>query len=160
MGMYHSTSGKRGFDPFYKRTNYVIPKETLKKILIREDELRASPEMQERYSAYDSLNWIKTVTEQIQEMALHEFGFSDPEGGVVLNNARFVYKDDPEMNQLTIYMREDKSRRGDLLVGDMYPNANLKRLDGSPISLHDYISSIRGALPSSRPLVLLAGSVT
>jgi hypothetical protein len=45
MGMTHSSSGKRGFGAYVQPTSFQFPKETLKNILIREDELRASEEV-------------------------------------------------------------------------------------------------------------------
>jgi len=156
MGMYHSTSGKRGFDAFFQHTDLKIDKEVLKTVLIREDQLRASEEMQQKYSMFDQLAWIRDVTREIQKIALQENGIDDPRGMIVLNNARFEYKDDPEMNNLTIYMREDKSTRGNLRVGDKVPDAFLRRLDGTEISLLEYLNNRN----STRPTVLLAGSVT
>ena len=53
MGMLHSTSGKSFYDLYYQPTDFTIEKDLLKKVLIREDELRASAEIQARYSESD-----------------------------------------------------------------------------------------------------------
>jgi len=50
MGMFHSTSGKYGFEPHIVNTRARLSKEELKKIMMEEDRLRASKEIQEAYS--------------------------------------------------------------------------------------------------------------
>lgn len=46
MGMYHSTSGKVGYQYHHQPLpGYHIPRYLMKKILIHEDKLRASPEV-------------------------------------------------------------------------------------------------------------------
>jgi len=155
MGMYHSTSGKHGFNAYEQSCDYVIDKEQLKKILIREDELRYSEEYQNDLTLNDDLTWIRDVTEKIQIQALAENGISDPRGLVVLRNARFKYKNDPTMNKLTVYMRQDRSTQVHLFRGNDAPDARLSTLDGKEINLYEYIRSL-----SNLPLVLLVGSVT
>jgi len=130
MGMFHSTSGKSGFAPYEIATNFTIEKSLLQKILMREDELRASDQYQEEWSQSDDLSWMRDVAVKIQKRALEEFGITDPKGLIVLQNARFKYKDDSSMNKLTIYMREDRSRKGDLQYLDEAPNAKLYTLEG------------------------------
>ena len=51
MGMYHSTSGKARFDAHAVATPYFFPREILRRILAREDELRASTSIQAQYTA-------------------------------------------------------------------------------------------------------------
>jgi len=155
MGMFHSTSGKRGFEGFAVPTDFKIEKDILRNILIREDQLRASEEFQKEYSANDDLGWLRDVTIRIQKQALSENGIEDPNGLTVLRNARFEFKDDPSMNNLTVYMRQDRSKSGTLNVHDMAPNAFLCSLDGTDTTLFDYMKSI-----GDLPLIILAGSAT
>jgi len=77
---------------------------------------------------------------------------------MALNYARHQYRDDPEMNNITVYQRRDRSREGFLGVGYALPHVVLSTLDGEEISLHDYIKKIQG--DSGRPLVITAGSIT
>jgi len=155
MGMYHSTSGKRGFEPYQMPTDFHIDKEVLRRVLIREDELRSSEEYQQEWTQNDDLTWIRDVTMRIQERALAEHGITDPRGFTVLRNARFKYKDDPTMNCLTVYMRQDRSKKGDLRSGDEIPNSPLCTLEGISITLHEYIKQL-----PNLPLIILAGSIT
>jgi len=156
--MYHSTSGKSGFEAHAQWTNYEIDQDNLRKILIREDELRSSEEYQNLYTQNDSLQWFKEVTENLQMRALKENGITDVRGMTVLHNARFKYKDDPTMNNLTVYMRQDKSRRGSLRFNDLAPDANLCSLEGNNITLFEYMESLGER--KQLPLVLLIGSVS
>jgi len=156
MGMYHSSSGKNGFEPYYHDSNLVIPKEVLISILKREDQLRASPFYQIEYAKKDSLRWIRDVTKRIQKQALEEHGIVNGDGLSYLNSARFKYKNDPEVNRLTVYMREDRSRAGELQLLEKAPDASLRRLDGSSTSLYEYIS----LFACNRPVILFSGSVT
>jgi len=154
--MYHSTSGKAGFESFRVAVDLVIDKETMRRILIREDELRASEEIQEAYSQKDDLGWFRDVTNRLQNRVLEEFGITDPRGKIVLNNARFEYKDDPSMNKLTVYMREDKSRKGHLNKGDLAPDCQLLTDDGKETTLFKYMESLNNSLP----LVMFVGSAS
>jgi len=95
MGMFHSSSGKQFYRPYYRPTFVTIPKETMRQILIREDELRHSREYLEKCDQAQqekNLSKIRDATLEIQKQALNEFGYSDMRGITALNNARFVYK--------------------------------------------------------------------
>jgi len=153
--MYHSTSGKNGFRPYEVRTDYQIEKSLLIQILKREDELRHSQEYQNEYTKSDDLGWLRDVTTKIQERALAEYGITDSQGLIVLRNARFQYKDDPSINQLTVYMRQDRSRLGDLKYHDLAPDANLFTLENNQITFLQYLDSL-----PKRPNVIFVGSIS
>jgi len=160
MGMYHSSSGKAGFDYYASPSpSSNIPIDTMRDILIREDELRASQTWQDEYSKEDNLRWFEEVTYRIQLQALMDNGISEGRlnvGICALKSARFMYKDDPDMNQLTVYMRHDRSRKGSLQQGDDTPNVPLHTIEGTPIMLHDYIKNLN----SKKPLFVMAGSLS
>jgi len=159
MGMLHSTSGKSFHELFNAPSKYQIPRDQMKRILIREDILRASNEIQEEYSMRDDLAWFRDVTENLQRRALQEEGVAPSdvaEALITLHNARRVYQSDSEMNQLTVYQRLDRSRAGDLSEGEMCPDAALATLSGEPTSLLAYIAT----LPTDMPLFIFAGSAS
>jgi len=160
MGMFHSTSGKRGYEWFspHSDTPHFIPRSIMKQMLEREEQLRMSKEYHEKISQSDELTWIRDVTVDLQSQVLREFGYLNTAGMTMLNYARVQYKDDPEMNSITVYQRQDRSRLGDLTVGSELPNARLCTLTGEETTLHDYIKKIQG--DSARPLVITAGSIT
>ena len=78
-----------------------------------------------------------------------------------LHNARFEYKDDPEMNSITVYQRQDKSREGSLKVGYDAPDAPLLQIVRDDFVVDTSISElIAKADEANVPLVLFAGSVS
>ena len=71
-----------------------------------------------------------------------------------LHNARYQYRDDPEMNKLTVYQKFDRSRPGTLQRGDAAPDVDVVDLaSGQRRALLSY-------LDAERPLVLVCGSVS
>lgn len=82
----------------------------IKQAMIAEDRLRLGPAAQEAYSKAKTLDDIRKVTEDIQRQALAEVGI-DSDFWIsldTLRRARFFYKDDPEMNNLTGMQRTYK----------------------------------------------------
>lgn len=71
-----------------------------------------------------------------------------------LHNARYDYRNDPELNKLTVYQREDRSRAGTLRRGDPAPNPLVLDLLGRRQRLLDTFAR------PGRPLVMICGSVT
>ena len=71
-----------------------------------------------------------------------------------LHNARYDYRNDPEINKLTVYQREDRSRAGTLKRGDPAPNPLVLDLQGRQQRLLDVFSR------PGRPLVMICGSMT
>jgi len=108
-----------------------------------------------------ALHGLATITDELQAEVIrdHVPQHRLEECGVqeylkALRNARHQLCDDPVMNRLTVYQRQDRSRYGDLVVGDMAPNIQLTRADtSSPIDLLRLQSD-------GRPLVLVCGSVS
>jgi len=180
MGMYHSTSGKNFYNPYFDSPHggVYINKETLREVLIREEELRFSLEYLkgcDKAQKHKDLSKIRDLTVGIQCKALKEFGIDPTKGGLnVLNNARYTYKDDPEMNTLTVYMRQDRSTEGNLRskTNQLSPNVALLNLQGEPTSLHHYLKTLPilsatkkeeedgEKKETCRPVVILSGSLT
>ncbi|KAL6074288.1 hypothetical protein QOT17_004319 [Balamuthia mandrillaris] len=176
--MYHSTSGKCGFDyyhyegcPLNADGSYRlhIPREQLINILKLEEQYRFSEEYQQMYTeAGDSLDRLEEITEELQRRALQENGIAieDHEAGKngQIPNALKAYRSirgrlrhDEEISQLVVYMREDRSKRGTLAKGDIAPDAELLTLDGEETTLY---SIMEQRVDNTRPLVILAGSVS
>jgi len=94
------------------------------------------------------------------KQALLEHGITDPRGQIVLQNARFTFKDDPTMNQLTVYMRQDRSTAGTLFCGADAPDANLCTLEGKKVTFHQYMKQISSQPGRDLQFVVLVGSVS
>jgi hypothetical protein len=150
--MFNPTSGKRGLQLRRNREEYTIDRALLKKILLREDELRKSPEVQEEYGKDDRVEALVAITERIQRQALEEHGIDPDEGLSFLQSARWTFRDDAEFKDLTVYMRYDKSSAGSVCQYMAAPDAQLYTLEGKEVKLSDYIGN--------KYLVIFAGSYT
>lgn len=190
MGMFHSTSGKFGFEPHVVLSRARLSRDELLRIMTEEDKLRASKETQEAYSqALRTYNWngvklhrtgrndgsqaltlnrkmdsileeLALITTNLQEHAIELYIPSDKirQTGMgeylkALRNARFEYRNDDEMNNLTVYQRYDKSKRGELGVGMSPPNILLNNTMGDSIDLLSLQND-------GKPLVLICGSIS
>jgi hypothetical protein len=163
MGMYHSTSGKIGYDAYTEIIDKrYITADKMKLILQREDQLRMSPEYHAMISERDDLGWIKHVTEQLQQNVLIEFGYDPVQFMPYLHSARARFANNEDMNKLTVYQRMDRSTRGNLVKGATLPNVKLCTLydEGccEEVYLYDYIQTIQKE--SGRPMLISAGSIT
>lgn len=159
MGMFHSTSGKYCHEVYYQPTTVKFTRSQVIELLTREEELRNSEHYIEQCEIAfqeQSLEKLKEATLDIQRQALRDCGIVDIEQGLIaLHNVRKLYSGDKEINQLVVYLREDRSQKGTLSIGDKLPDVNLVTADGNPISLHSYLDKL---LPL--PTVIIAGSVT
>lgn len=165
MGMYHSTSGKAGFERFKYPARVTFTREQAIAILRREDELRFDAKTQERYSEREDFVWIRDVTLDLQRQAITEtvpelLKFHDSMNDCLnaLHNLRFddAYAGDNEFSQCTVYQRCDKSHPGTVKQGDALTKVDVPLHDsasGKAVHLSDYYTS-------GRPLVVVAGSVS
>ena len=159
--MTHSTSGKRGFNLFYKYTNYMIPRDVMMQILTKEDAYRFSEEYQQRYTdCGDDIDAIEAITFDIQSRALADCGITSPEGLTVLHNMRHDYADDTEMLNLAVYARHDHCFKSPTAPA----NVLIHDLTGAPVQLFDFFRQLdtRANLDNQThtPVVLVAGSLT
>jgi len=112
------------------------------------------------YSKKDDLAWFRDVTLEIQTRALLESGLDKENIKMALEmlwSTRGQYNDDPDVNQLTIYQRKDRSRAGALAPGGDMPNVPLQTLAGSETDLKTYCKSLKNP---ELPLFLISGSVS
>jgi len=135
-------------------SNLNIPKEILKKMLIRENELRLSSEVQARYENAEKsecIDWLK-VTEEVQKQVIEEFGYLNSLENALycLRSAAVLYPDDPEFKEIPLYVKYNRARDGSLKEGDRAPNTSPVALDGTSCELLD----------KSKPTVLIAGSIS
>jgi len=124
-------------------------------MLIKENELRKSPETQALYKKAemtDETDWME-VTDMLQRQILRDYGLDEVDLEKGLFSLRTATKRFPELSDIPLYVKYNRARQGDLTVGDPAPNVPLVTLDEEKCDLHDYCSS-------SRPLLLMAGSYT
>jgi len=125
-------------------------------MLKREDELRLSAEVQKQFANpnFDTIH----VAAQVQEQVAMEFGFEDIQEAVsMIRCAPKLYPDNPELVKIPHYLKFNRSKQGNLKVNDIVPNSNLTFLDGSQITLYDYMDTY---LNNNKPIIITAGSYT
>jgi len=77
----------------------------------------------------------------------------------VLHNARFMYQHDPDMNNITIYQRKDRSREGNVEMGlPIKEDITVYDLESKQVNLHQYVKDLVANDPL--PVIIFAGSVS
>jgi len=145
-------SPKERSDP-EKLKEIIWNKKFLIQLLKREDEMRHSQEIQKQYDE----GWAKygipptSIEETMQKNLLLEFGIDPDVGLPIFWSYRSIYGDDPDIRDIALYIKYDRSGEGNLRVGNSMPNVSLFTLDTKPIKLANYLSV-------EHPLVLIGGS--
>jgi len=175
MGMAHYSSGKNGFQYYSELHIARIPDAKLKEIYILEDQYRSSKEYQDKYNEKDDLNWFQKVTLELQRRVLLETGILDRDilmteeekekciksGLEELWSSRQFIQNNPEFNQLTVYLREDRSRMGGLMKNETIPDVAISDRNGNTTTMCDYYKSLQKVdSRENRYLFLIAGSVS
>ena len=121
------------------------------KMLERENELRLSAGAQKRFEEAEAsgstTDWIEVASE-IQKEVLTEFN--------VPETALHAYRCAANKHGVSLYVKYNRAREGDLRVGSQAPDVPLVLInsDGSTSS-----QTILGVQQKDRPLVLVAGSL-
>jgi hypothetical protein len=124
------------------------------KMLKREQELRYSEEMQLMYDSLSHSIDQEIVEKTIQKQVREEFGFTDSNESIRnYQSIGYLYRDDEEVRQSVNYLRLNIIRDCPIKEGELAPDVSLVNLEGQDCRLQDYLSQ-------SKPLVILAGSLT
>lgn len=110
--------------------------ESLRQMVLRENQLRLSDEWQQRFAAAElshDTDWLECVVE-LQLQVLQEFGYRAKVAEVLRNAAR-RYPDEPFFRKVPLQVRFNRARNGSLAEGCRIPDVQLLRLDGSATSL-------------------------
>lgn len=158
--MLFPTSGRIGFDQI-AYSGPRVAKDVMKAMLVRENELRLSEEIQTAFDgcAISDAAKYTEVVEGVQKQVLREFGFKDDSDGLVMfRSALSMYPDDEELKNLAYYYKYNRSRQGELKCGDKVDlsKITLSTLDNTQTF---QLSQIAEQNPD-KPLVLIAGSIT
>jgi len=156
--MFHPVNGRRGFDLLDPPNNLENKPalDVMIKMLKREDELRLSPEVQLLFAnpGFDTIH----VASQVQEQVVKEFGYENVEEAVtMIRCAPKLYPESEEVCKIPHYIKFNRSKQGDMKIGDIAPNSNLAFLDGKTTRLHQYIDTF---MNNGKPIVINAGSYT
>jgi len=135
-----------------KLKEYIWNKDFLLQILRKEDKCRHSPELQSQYDE----GWAKdgipstSIEEKMQANILSEFGIDPKIGLPIFWSYRSIYENDPDIREVALYIKYDRSGQGSLRTGDLMPNVKLSNLKGETIPL--------SLFAKKKPLVLIGGS--
>jgi len=149
--MFHPSNGRYNFLPYTPSVPFeeMPDRQTLVKILMRDNELRLSKGVQEEYWISD---YPGAITLAVQTQAVSEFGFSNP---WIIPSALTYYKDDEEIRNIPHYVKYNRSQQGKLIAGDAIPGIPLSTIQGCATSLRKLLEPHAAA-----PVVLVAGSYT
>ncbi|ETO01289.1 hypothetical protein RFI_36155 [Reticulomyxa filosa] len=145
-----------------------ITRETLLKMLKRENEIRLGKEMldclEDESSQYERTKklgessnevFIPWSIETFQKKVVHEFGYkTDTEVTYalqMLRAARTLYPNDVEIKNAAFYLKYNRARRGELRVGDIYKDVPLLTCSQQEIRLSELVDR--------KPTVVISGNV-
>jgi len=127
-------------------------------MLRREDQLRLSADVQNRYQRQkDDFPWKIRVTEDVQKQVCREFGFRADikEGLDLLRSAEALFPGDAEVKDSCHWLRHNICKPCPISVGDVVPNVTVYTSPaGMATQLHEIVGSC------AQPTVIFAGSYT
>ena len=138
-----------------------LSRELILAILIRENELRLSPDTQRRFQEVSKQpdGWLGVV-EQLQLHVAKEFHLPDHVALQVMRDAESLLPMDVDLiQQISLYRKYNRCIDGNLQVGQLPPDAtiiDIHQNNHKEISLHSLLPSKNDTLP----LVIFAGSYT
>jgi len=123
-------------------------------MLRREEELRLSKEIQEKFSnpALDTIH----VAADVQLQVVQEFGYPNDMVDMI-RAAPALYPTCPDVKRIPHYQKFNRARDGLLKPGDLIPNTQISLLNGNTTTLHDYFDK---TLDLTKPILIAAGSYT
>ena len=133
--------------------------EMWRQVLIRENEMRTSPETQSLFAMAElrsDTDWMEVVEELQREVLRTVAKVPEHEMSEALTGLRRAPYDYPELKSIPLYHRYQRSRRGLYLPGSILPPLTLEDIEGRPVPL---ISPLRAPGLHSPPLtIIVAGS--
>jgi len=134
-------------------TTPFLPKSLVKKMLLRENELRLSPEIQAEYEEAEKTNstsWLQ-VTDRLQRRIVTEFRLEE-EMEEALTCFRCSTQIYPDLKDIPLYVVNNRARDGELKEGDCIPNVPVYTVDGIKLSLYEFMSKVE--MPVEQPPVV------
>ena len=123
-----------------------ITKEMLLEMLQLEEKARLSkPYIDECTKVKDEVNGWLRISGEIQEKIANKFGFNNPVTNLIavdnMRRASQIYPNDPQFQEVSVYIRNNLAREGKFEVEDIVPNAVLTNLDNHTTSLHNLVDN-------------------
>ncbi len=152
-GLLTGSSGRAEHSWIYSAALALGPA-TIKKMLIRENELRLCVDTQLRFEAVREQpdGWLQVV-EELQMQVAREFGLLDAVGLLALRGAEQLLPGDKEVISISLYRKFNRCQDGRLSVGSPAPDAPLH-----PMHALQDTARLSSLVHGARPLILFAGS--
>jgi len=140
----------------------IIPRETVRNILIKANETRYSKEIQAEFNKVNHANWFGFVIDKMHRQILTDFGYGDRLEQALdeLYSSRWRYRKDEDMNtffRTLIHVKMDLTADGPIKPGDWAVDTKLITLDNEETTFSSYVQK---ADTMRKPLVVFAGSWT
>lgn len=91
----------------------------------------------------DEVNGWLRVTGEVQELVASRFGFKDQISNMfavnLMRSAHTNYRDDPRFSEVSVYVRNNLAKKGNLSIGDNISDVIINNLHGEDISLSTII---------------------
>ncbi|CAF1409731.1 unnamed protein product [Adineta steineri] len=171
--LYSKTRGIYTIDNITQLKNIILPipndnedngddeHNTLKHLLIKEEQLRLSQQTQQLLSSIQDrtdIDWMDIIdqlqTQLIKETIGQDATESEIQHGLnILRSAHELYPNDDEFHNLSLYVRHNRARQGHFRVGDEAIDIELLNLNNEFVSLFSHSHS-------NKPLLIIGGSYT
>ncbi|CAF1087003.1 unnamed protein product [Adineta steineri] len=138
---------------------------TLKHLLIKEEQLRLSQQTQQLLSSIQDrtdIDWMNIIDQLQTQLIKQTIGQHATESEIqhglnILRSAHELYSNDEEFHNLSLYVRHNRARQGHFRVGDEAIDIELLNLNNEFVSLFSYSHS---HCHSNKPLLIISGSYT
>lgn len=150
--------------PECERNQCIVPKDVLREMLIKENELRLSNEMQAKFAALEVdtsyQDWLYAV-EDMQRELVQSHGFGGKQQARALFELRCaaqLYPEEKEFREIPLYVKYNRAKHCSVRVGSAVPDLPLTQVtlnpDGPPRT-----SSLREVCcGNGLPTLVMAGS--
>ncbi|CAF3852630.1 unnamed protein product [Rotaria magnacalcarata] len=136
-------------------------RDVLKYLLIQEEQIRLSQETQQLLANIEDrkdIDWMDIVADLQTELIKKAIGEDATQDEIqyglhIFRSAHQLYGRDPEFHNLSLYVRHNRAKQGNLKLGDQAVDVRLLNTNGEFVSLLSHCHP-------NRPLLILAGSYT
>mmetsp|Transcript_56554 Transcript_56554/g.64576 ORF Transcript_56554/g.64576 Transcript_56554/m.64576 type:complete len:162 (+) Transcript_56554:91-576(+) len=133
--MSHWSSGRVGYNPYKPESSIIVVPSMLKLMLKEEEKRRFSQTYLEDCDravlAGDEEGYLK-ITEELQRQVAKDFGFEGDDIDLAVDamvTAHINYPDDEVIQRISVYVRENQARMGEIKVGDEIPDVTVYGMD-------------------------------
>ncbi|CAF3189164.1 unnamed protein product [Rotaria sp. Silwood2] len=135
--------------------------DVLQDLLMKEEQIRLSRETQQLLSSIEDrkdMDWMDVIADLQTNLIKEAIGQDATEDEIqcglrIFRSAHQLYSNDNKFHNLSLYVRHNRAKQGNLRIGDSAIDIQLLNMNGEFVSLLSYFHS-------NRPLLIIAGSYT